>query len=93
MLEDIRTRVTRLFASNGAQSRNHSNAPRQDRHSLILSLQADVRRLQQEISDLTDIESGNDSGVMAEVDSEQMAALHRKLNEKQVELARYQGRI
>lgn len=93
MLEDIRARVKRLFASNGASSKNRANAPRQDRHSLILSLQADVRRLQQEISDLSDSESGNDSGVLAEVDSQQMAALHRQLKEKQMELAKYQARI
>ena len=93
MLEDIRTRVKRMFSSNGAPSRNRVTAPKQDRHSLVLRLQADVCRLQQEISDLSDLESGNDSGVLAEVDSEQMASLHRQLNEKQVELARYQGRI
>ena len=93
MLEDIRARVKRLFASNEAPAKHRTGASRADRARLVADLQQEVRRLQQEVSDLSDLESGNDSGVMAEVDSEQMASLHRQLNKKQVELARYQGRV
>ena|SRR5665811_414028 len=97
MLEDIRNRIARVFRSNTPrteeQSRTTANQTRQDRAASVTGLQQDVRRLQQEISELSGNEESTLDSAGASVDSEQMAALHRQLTQKQQELDKYQARV
>ncbi len=89
MLNDIRDRVRRLFGSSSPSQAERGDVARQHRADLVASLQRDIRQLQQDISDLSD-QIGDSE---AEGSSRQMASLHRDLEEKQAELARYQARI
>jgi len=56
-------------------------------------LQEEVRELQHEITELSNGEVSTLDSDGREIDSEQMAILHRQLKEKQTELSRYQARI
>ena len=92
MLDDIRIRVRKLFSSKNVPTEAQARSSRERRHDLVAGLQQDVRRLQQEISDLNDLEQA-EGGELSRPDSERMAALHGELSRKQAELARYQARI
>jgi uncharacterized membrane protein (DUF106 family) len=59
----------------------------------VARLQEEVRELQHEITELSNGEVSNLDSDGREIDSEQMAILHRQLKEKQIELSRYQARI
>jgi len=89
MLDDIRNRVMRLFSSSSPSAADQGRTARQRRADLVASLQRDIRQLQQDISDLS--EEIGDSEL--EASSRHMPSLHRDLEEKQAELARYPARI
>lgn len=59
----------------------------------MAALQEEVRRLQHEISELGGSEETRFDSAGREVDSDQMAVLHRQLKQKQAELAKYQARV
>jgi hypothetical protein len=89
MLDDIRNRVMRLFASNTPSTVDQERSARERRSDLVAGLQRDIRQLQQDISDLSDQIGDRE----IEASSRHMASLHQDLEEKQAELARYQARI
>ncbi len=97
VLDNIRDRVTKLFRSNDSQpsdrSRSTAQKSKSTRSDSVALLQDEVRRLQHEITELSNGEVSKLDGAGREIDSEQMAILHRQLKEKQTELARYQARI
>ena len=67
---------------------------REDRAQLLVDLQAQVRRLQQQITDLTDdVASAPEGDARRATMTAQLARFEDELERKQRELARYQGRI
>lgn len=93
MLDEWVQRVKRLFISKKPPTMDQERRTRERRHDLIVSLQQDVRRLQQEISDLSDLEGIDPDSSVPAGESDRMRSLQRQLREKQAELARYQARI
>lgn len=93
MLDEWVQRVKRLFNRTRPASAEQERDTRGRRHDLVVSLQQDVRQLQREISDQSDRENASGKSQAADVESERMRTLHRKLHDKQTELARYQARI
>jgi len=93
MLDQWVQRVKRLFFTSKPPTMEQERHARERRHDLVLRLQKDVRQLQQEISDLSDLEGVNADPQAAAEESERMRSLQRQLREKQTELARYQARI
>ncbi len=98
-LGDIVQRVKDFFGPSGngrprsSASVGEATAARTHRHDVIVALQADVRRLQQEITDLADREGIDPDASVDEIESREMQSLHRRLSAKQAELAKYQARI
>lgn len=97
MFGDMRDRVTNFIRSRTpqgpSQSQGSGQQARTRRASTVAALQVEVRRLQQEITDLSETEDVAASSDGSEVESDQMLLLHRQLEQKQAELARYQARI
>jgi hypothetical protein len=97
MFGDMRNRVTNFIRSRtpqpSGQCQGSGEQSRTRRAGTVAGLQLEVRRLQQEISDLSETEDVAASSDDAERESDQMQLLHRQLEQKQHELARYQARI
>ncbi len=83
-LSDLLDRVKHYFAGRTPPS---AEQVRQEKASLVLRLQEDVRRLQHEIAEIGNASPGGNEN------AERLASLYRNLEQKQAELARYQGRI
>jgi len=92
MFSEMGNRIRRYFSGPKVAWPRREEATatqaRQDRADTMRRLQHEVRRLQQEITDLSDA-----SGAAAPADAERLTALYQELEQRQVELARYQGRI
>lgn len=76
------------------QAQQAAQEAREDRAQLLVDLQAQVRRLQQQITDLTGDVASTPAGDARHVTmTAQLARFEDELEQKQRELARYQGRI
>ena len=89
----ILQRIKSLFFSSSPTSANRQQAAIAERHDVMHALQREVRQLQQEITDLAEREGIAPDTPVEEVESAEMASLHRRLSAKQAELAKYQARI
>jgi hypothetical protein len=98
-LKNLQTWVKRFTSVGSNAAPNESRTPRSpeqtrtDRASSVVELRKDVRTLQQEISDLIDAKERGDVATGSTGHAAQMAALQRRLAEKQTELAKYQARV
>jgi hypothetical protein len=98
-LGDILQRLKEFFgfSRNGSirpsATVRQATAARAHRHDVMIALQEDVRRLQQQISELSDREGNEHIGEDPEDESAEMQSLHRQLSRKQAQLAKYQARI
>ena len=97
MLTNLRGWVTRLVSPgatpNRVQGPEAAQKARERRATLVVELQAEVRQLQQ---DITDLHSAWDSGTdqsEREVATARLHELEKALGHKQEELAKLQGRI
>ena len=97
MLKDVLDRVkTRLAPSKPptrAESQDAAQQARESRATLIVDLQAEVRSLQQSITDLSNDLGVGSTGADRQFNAARLASLETALGEKQRELAQYQGRI
>jgi hypothetical protein len=93
MLEQLRSWAKARFGSprheTPQQSRDNAQVKRETRAHTVTDLQARVRHLQQQITDLT----AGDGSSGPEADRQELARLEEELAKTQAELARYQGRI
>ena len=78
---------TREEAQDAAQEK------RETRALSVTTLQAEVRHLQQEITDLTAVQSSGNENADRQVDQTKLALLEKQLEQKQQALSRLQGRI
>jgi predicted nucleic acid-binding Zn-ribbon protein len=97
MLTNLRGWVRRLVSPgappNQTQVPDAAQKTRESRASLVVGLQAEVRKLQQDIADLNrGWEDGTDQSER-EVAMARLRALEHALGQKQEELAKLQGRI
>jgi len=97
MLESLRTWGKNLLSSprrdSVDDSRRDAEAAREHRATTVTRLNHEIRRLQQEISDLNDsMNAGGDPRSM-EANEARMASLHQQLAAKQRELGTHQARI
>ncbi len=93
LLDWAKSQVSRSAPPTREQAQDAAQEKREDRASLVTSLQAEVRSLQQAITDLT---SGQESGIEDPkplADRRKLDALERQLEQKQQELGRLQGRV
>jgi hypothetical protein len=97
MVEQLRSWLRRFTSRDTptptVQSRGSEQAARENRATLVESLREDVSRLQQETLTLSNAEGGQPRGAERPPENVKIAALERQLNEKQQELAKFQGRI
>lgn len=93
MLKALREQVARWRAGASTGSGSGPEAARHRREDRKHQLQEEIRRIQQEIADLDTSERAGTDRPSSDTDSDAMAILHRELEEKQRELARYQARI
>ena len=97
MVEQIRNWLKRFTTSDTptptGQSRGSEQAARENRATLVEALRQDVSRLQQEILTLSNAADGQIAGAERPPENVKIAALECQLNEKQQELAKFQGRI
>ena len=97
MLRQLREWASRRFSQSAPPTVNQTQASAQDqresRARLVTDLQAQVRRLQQDITDLTAGQNTGTEGDRGQVDQDKLAALEKELGQKQQELGRLQGRI
>ena len=76
------------------QAQHAVQQAREDRSQLLVDLQAQVRRLQQQITDLIDdVDTTPEGDARRATMTAQLARFEDELEQKQRELARYQGRI
>ena len=87
----IRQYLSRPKAAWPGQEEAGTAQARLDRVATMQRLQQEVRRLQQEITDLS--EATGAASPVAPADAERLAGLYRELEQRQGELGRYQGRI
>lgn len=97
MLTELRNWVKRQFSSRTSttveQTRETAQEARQDRADAVISLQKEVRRIQQEITDLSDSLSNGHIPGDRKIGEGKLASLQRELEQKQRDLAKYQARI
>ena len=98
MLRILRRWVKYWFTPSVPPTRAHAQQvaqeAREDRAELLVDLQAQVRRLQQQITDLTDeVASAPAGDARRATMTAQLARLEDELEQTQRKLARYQGRI
>jgi hypothetical protein len=89
MLEKLRIWIQKLTSRDTSPDvpfRDIGEPARQNRDTLVASMREDVSRLQQELLALSNVADGH-------IDDARISALERQLNEKQQELAKFQGRI
>lgn len=89
-----RNQLQALRPGSGASAppQHPTNLSREQRAELVARLQADITRIQHEISDLNDT-MPTEPGSASSADTARMADLHRQLTKTQQELSRYQARI
>lgn len=92
-LEHLRSWAKARFGSvrheTPQQTRDSARVKREARAHTVTDLQAQVRQLQQQITDL----SAKSGSTNPEADRKALAGLEEQLAKTQAELARYQGRI
>ena len=98
MLRTLRDWAKRRFPPSApptrGQAQHAAQEAREDRAQLVVDLQAQVRRVQQQITDLTgDLDNTLEGDARRATISAQLARFEDELEQKQRELARYQGRI
>ena len=97
MLRKLRGWVERAFAPRAAptpeQARRAAAEARQDRAGTVDDLRSEIRRLQQDIKDVSDALASGPAGDAHTVDEGRLASLHLELDRKQRELARLQARV
>ena len=97
MLRQLRDWANRRFSPPDPPTREQAQAAaqeaRDDRAGLVTDLQAQVRSLQQEISDLTAAVDGGAGGKDRLDDVARLVELEKALAQKQRDLARFQARI
>lgn len=97
MLEPLRSWLKARFASfqraTPQQARDSARLKREARAQTVSDLQAHVRLLQQQITDLTAGEESGGEGANVGAARAKVAQLEEQLATTQAELARYQGRI
>ncbi|MEJ7901310.1 MAG: hypothetical protein WKF63_05650 [Thermomicrobiales bacterium] len=98
MLNALRAWGKKYLPSSSSQSsaegaRRNADDVRTHRASEVTRLNADVHRIQHEISDLNDVmNAGGDTGSI-KTNEARMASLHQQLAAKQRELGTHQARI
>jgi len=80
-------------SANTVKTQDTNKTRRESRADLVVELQANISRLQQEILALSNAESSPPDGGAGDGSNPQMAALERQLEKAQRELAKYQGRV
>ena len=96
MLRGLRRWATRTVSDpqpTPADAQRTAALARHDRADTIAELRGAVRRLQQEIKDASDELEGCPEGEMRTGREERLAAIERRLDQAQRELARYQARV
>ena len=97
MLRGLRGWVARAFAAQAPptpeQAERAAAQARQDRAGTIGDLRGEIRRLQHEIKDVSDALDGGPTGDARTAHEARLASLHRRLEERQRELARLQARV
>ena len=97
MLRQLRDWANRRYSPPAPPTREQAQATaqeaRDDRAGLVTDLQAQVRSLQQEITDLTSIVERGAGGKDHQGDVARLVELEKALAQKQRELSRYQARI
>ncbi len=97
MLRQLRDWASRRFSQSEpptvTQVQESAQDKRESRARLVTDLQAQVRRLQQDITDLTATQKDGTDGEKGQVNQARLAALETELGQKQQELSRLQGRI
>lgn len=97
MLQKLRDWAKNRSASNAPmttqQAQDAAQENRESRASYVTDLQAQVRSLQQEITNLAAAPEDGIGSKGPQGDQDQLAVLEQELEEKQRELARFQGRI
>ena len=97
MLRDVldwaKNRLSPSVALTREQSQGTAQEARETRATLITGLQAEVRKIQQSITDLSGLLGTGTDGPERQTNVSRLTALEHDLGEKQRELSRYQGRI
>ena len=97
MLRRLRSRVERAFATRPAptpdQARRAAGQARQNRAGTVDDLRGEIRRLQQDIKDVSDALDSDPMDDARSVHEERLASLDRELGQKQSELAKLQARV
>ncbi len=104
MLSQLRDWVKSRFTSNASPSsstptpraQRTAQEARENRAHSVTALQLEVRRLQQEITDVSGTLEGNASGAPGETRTAaeaKLASLHSALEQKQREVGKFQARI
>ena len=97
MLRGLRDRVARVFTPTAPptpeQAERAAGQARHDRAGTIDNLRGEIRRLQQDIKDVSDALASGPPGDDRTADEGRLASLHRRLEEKQRELAGLQARV
>ena len=96
MLRHARNWIERTFAAKTPptpeQGRRTAATARHERTGTIADLRSEVRRLQQEIKDVSDSLDGL-TGDARTADEARLSSLHRELERKQRELGGFQARV
>ena len=97
MLRRLRRWVERAFAPRAAptpeQARRAAGEARHDRAGIVDDLRSEIRRLQQDIKDVSDALASGLADDARAVHEGRLASLHRELDRKQRELAGLQARV
>ncbi|MGI8486598.1 MAG: hypothetical protein ACR2OU_20370 [Thermomicrobiales bacterium] len=101
MLGQFRNWVKSRFPSTGSspttpRGQRSAQAAREDRARSVTALQLEIRRLQQEITDVSSTLEGNPSGASGQprpAGEAKLASLHSALEQNQREVAKFQARI
>ena len=97
MLRGLRSWVARTFApaapATPEQTERTAAQARQDRAGTIGDLRGEIRRLQQDIKDVSDALDGELRGEARAAHEGQLASLHRQLDQTQRELNRLHARV
>ena len=96
MLRKARNWLERTFSPKTSptpeQAERSAATARHDRTGVLTDLRSEVRRLQQEIKDVSDALDGP-AGDGRTAHEKRLATLHRELEQKQRELSRLQARV
>ena len=97
MLRGLRGWAARVFSTQELptpeQAERAAGRARQDRAGTIDDLRSEIRRLQQDVKDVTDALDGGPTGDGRAAHEGRLASLHSRLEQKQRELDRLQARV